>query len=65
MIERDRDREISFVCDTCGTIHESRTDNFSEAFSLAKLEGWRAFQVAGEWAHACPRCNNQRKESVK
>lgn len=61
MIERDRDREISFTCDTCGETENSRTDEFNAAWADAKEDGWKTQKVGNDWVHTCPTCARKLK----
>jgi uncharacterized C2H2 Zn-finger protein len=60
MIDR-MDGDLVFHCDSCTELFESETDDFNEAWSNAKREGWtvRKMKVGmeGEWFHKCPECS--------
>ena len=59
MIDR-QGGQIVFECDSCDEVYESDTDDFQEAWSAAKREGWRARRLdtgPAEWIHECPKCN--------
>lgn len=48
---------ISFCCDDCGEVEETRCAEFSGALAKAKSHGWKAYKDKNdEWQHACPDC---------
>ena len=51
-----RNGTISFVCDECPEHLDTEQDDFGRAWAFAKSQGWRSFQVAGQWCHGCPSC---------
>ena len=55
-IERDKDGTITFVCDSCPEIEPTDLADFSDAWALAKREGWRSRKIADTWLHGCPKC---------
>jgi Fe2+ or Zn2+ uptake regulation protein len=56
-IERDGyNGPISYCCDNCGDIEETRCAEFSGAHAKVKAHGWRTFKAADEWQHHCPDC---------
>ena len=55
MIDRQRDT-IIFECDRCAEIFDAERDEFNEAWTAAKHEGWTARKIGPDWVHACPRC---------
>ena len=55
-IERDYAGKITFLCDSCSEIEPTELEDFNEAWSFAKREGWRSRKIAGEWLHGCPTC---------
>lgn len=55
MIDR-QGGQIIFECDSCDTTLESGTEEWSDAWSRAKREGWRSRKIGSEWVHACPGC---------
>lgn len=59
-IDRQYNKHLIFECDACDNTFESDTDDFDEAWALAKREGWRARKIASEWCHFCPskRCQS-------
>lgn len=53
-IHRDGwDGPITFECDGCGAILETRIENFHEALREAKDFNWRVSKVGPEWIHIC------------
>lgn len=56
MIDRDHAGNITFLCDSCSEVEPTDTDDFSDAWALAKREGWRSRKIANEWLHGCPKC---------
>lgn len=49
-------REVYFVCDTCGEVCETGTDEFMDALREVKDAGWKVEKLGGEWVHTCPDC---------
>jgi Fe2+ or Zn2+ uptake regulation protein len=59
-IERDGfDGPISFCCDNCGEVEETRCAEFSGALAKSQAHGWRAAKVGDEWEHTCPDCSRR------
>ncbi len=55
-VERDtKSREICFVCDACGSLHDTNTDNWNEALAEIKEEGWKIRKIGEDWVHCCSR----------
>jgi hypothetical protein len=57
MIDRQHGR-ITFECDCCPEAFDADTIDFSEAWLMAKANGWRSKNIANEWLHSCgsPKC---------
>lgn len=56
MIDRQHGR-IVFVCDSCdATFEGSNGDDFNDAWSAAKRDGWTTRKFGDEWLHGCPDC---------
>jgi hypothetical protein len=56
-IEREKGSgKITFFCDSCTEIEPTDTSDFSEAWTIAKAEGWHARKVGGGWEHDCKKC---------
>jgi hypothetical protein len=48
---------ILFICDNCGEDFDSDTDEFMEAVTALKDEGWKiAKNEDDDWVHFCPGC---------
>lgn len=48
--------DITFECDSCGETLETNEDYWSNAWQLAKDEGWTSRKVGNEWNHFCLDC---------
>lgn len=55
MIDRQHGK-IVFECDSCNATFDGDSDDFSEAWSAAKRDGWTTRKIANEWLHGCPDC---------
>jgi len=54
MIHRDGyDGPITFECDSCGGSIDTECEEFSDAMSMMKEEGWSVRKVGGDWVHLC------------
>jgi hypothetical protein len=51
----------SFQCDSCSEYLETDERDFNTALSIAKGDGWVAYNLSGEWFHACPACKEVRR----
>lgn len=49
----------SFTCDSCPEFIETEQRDFTDALGEAKAAGWIAYNVSGEWCHACPDCKDR------
>ena len=59
-IERDGyNGPISFCCDNCGEVEETRCAEFSGALAKSRAHGWTARKVGDEWEHACADCSRR------
>jgi hypothetical protein len=58
MIERDRG-DIKIICDVCGLVRETGTDEWDVAWQTAKRDGWKAEKVGKDWLHACEDCDTR------
>jgi len=48
---------ISFECDCCDEVLDTKTDSFTKAGEIRREEGWKAVQNnKAEWEHRCPDC---------
>lgn len=57
MIDR-QGAKILFECDACDNVFESEDhQEFTEAWTAAKRDGWRAKKIGSEWVHECPSCH--------
>lgn len=57
-IERDGyDGPITFCCDECGELDDTRCAEFSGAMAKVKSHGWKARKVGEDWQHYCKDCN--------
>lgn len=48
--------EVVFTCDACDDTLETAREDFNEALTVMRGDGWRSELVAGAWVHACPDC---------
>ena len=48
--------KIEISCDVCGVVRETGSDDWSDAWPMAKRDGWRAEKVCKDWLHSCPDC---------
>lgn len=49
--------KILFECDTCDAVWESEErEEFDDAWSRAKADGWSVRKIVDEWLHGCPHC---------
>lgn len=56
MIDRQGNR-ILIECDSCDEVFEGQEgEKFADVWALAKRDGWKTRQIAGEWLHGCPKC---------
>lgn len=55
MIEGKDNIGYDLICDNCGEIVED-FDEFMEAVTYAKEEGWRTIKNGNDWYHLCPDC---------
>ena len=55
MIDRQHGH-IVIECDSCDEVFDSGTDDFAEAWSAAKRDGWKTRKIANEWLHGCQKC---------
>lgn len=57
MIERDGyDGPITFCCDECGELDDTRCADFASALAKARSHGWRVRKAGDEWQHFCADC---------
>lgn len=57
MIERNGfDGPITFCCDECGELDDTRCSDFNSAFAKVKSHGWKARKVDDDWQHLCGDC---------
>lgn len=47
---------ITFCCDDCGDVDETRCSDFASALAKSRSHGWKALKVEDEWEHRCPDC---------
>jgi hypothetical protein len=47
---------ITFCCDSCGDLDETRCAEFSGALAKVKSHGWVARKVGDDWLHYCGDC---------
>lgn len=47
---------ITFCCDNCGELDETRCSNFSSALAKAKSHGWKVRKNDDDWTHLCYDC---------
>jgi hypothetical protein len=57
MINR-QSNSIVFECDTCPETFRAGTDDFSDAWLMAKTEDWRSKKIGQEWMHFCGKCRS-------
>lgn len=56
-LERDGyNGPITFCCDECGEVEETRCSDFASAMLKVKSHGWRARKVGDDWQHFCKDC---------
>jgi hypothetical protein len=55
MIDR-QGGQIVIECDSCDEVLETDTEEWSEAMSDMRREGWFSRKIADEWLHGCPTC---------
>ena len=56
-LERDGyNGPITFCCDECGELEETRCAEFSGAMAKVKAHGWKARKVDDDWQHFCKDC---------
>lgn len=56
-LERDGyNGPITFCCDECGEIEETRCAEFSGALAKIKAHGWKARKDGDDWQHYCKDC---------
>ena len=48
---------ITFCCDECGDLLETRASIFEGALAKAKSRGWTAYKSGNDWNHSCSDCN--------
>ena len=46
---------ITIFCDKCD-VYSDDFDDFSEAMSSIKANGWKITKEGDEWCHYCPEC---------
>jgi hypothetical protein len=52
-IERIRGK-INFVCDVCGNVLDTGSNEWKDAMAKMRADGWRSKKFEGEvWAHYC------------
>lgn len=47
---------ITFACDECGEVDETRCREFDGALAKVKSHGWVARKEGEEWLHLCGGC---------
>lgn len=57
MIDRQYGK-IQFECDSCPETFDADTDDFSDAWSQAKCDGWKSRKIVSEWMHFCRGCKS-------
>lgn len=57
-IERDAG-QLFAQCDHCSNAEELEADDFQEAVSEMKQDGWLITKLDGEWVHLCPSCKEE------
>jgi len=63
MIEKENG-VLVISCDSCSAQDESETDDWKDAWSSWKEEGWRSFKNGeDEWEHSCPACFEEWKKN--
>ena len=55
MIDRSYGKLV-FECDSCPEVLETDTADFSEAWDMARADGWKAKQIGVDWLHGCAKC---------
>lgn len=57
MMDRQHGK-IVFECDACGDTLETGEREFSDAWDMAKSDGWRVRKIepSNVWVHSCPKC---------
>lgn len=55
MIDRQYGNLV-FECDSCPATFEAESADFSEAWEMARADGWRAKKLGTEWLHGCAKC---------
>lgn len=56
-IERHADYNvIAFVCDDCGEVEQTDSQDFFEAWEEVKQVGWIARKEDDGWQHLCKDC---------
>lgn len=58
MIDRQKG-EIVFECDSCDETFPAGSNDFTEAWALAKRDGWTSRKIGNDWVHACPDCKGR------
>lgn len=58
MLTRNRDNEIVFECDDCGTELDTQTRDFDEARTALREADWRTSKDGDKWVHHCPECKD-------
>lgn len=48
---------IHFECDSCDATLDSETNDFDDARTHMKSEGWRAVKLGNKWLHFCQDCD--------
>lgn len=43
-------------CDSCSEEEEADVDDWTDAWSEWKRNGWRSYKMGDEWRHSCPAC---------
>lgn len=52
------DGPITFVCDACGEIDETRCTQFPGALAKFKSHGGKVVKIDEEWEHYCRECRD-------
>jgi Fe2+ or Zn2+ uptake regulation protein len=56
-LERDGyNGPITFCCDECGEVEQTRCTEFSGAMAKVRAHGWKARKVGEDWNHYCKDC---------
>jgi len=58
MIKKQKDKTFNIICDDCGKVLVTDTDDFYEAVDYAKDDYWKVTKQDGEWQHFCDDCRN-------